>query len=289
MAVYNTITSAALESILLKDRSYNGYNANAFVIPQFFVGAWAADGSVTLADATNPALQKIVGVANTGIPSHSRGLYVQSGVVPGAIAHLSANAGDPIYLGVVPGSLTNVIPTGTGVTPIQVGTAEPDPATNLITDLKLGNVGGGGSGGGVTPLELDSAIAGSQSNNYFSGELTDTIDVFRAVCGGPSEVILAGDATDSSKIDIIGVTLAAVAPGTAGPVKYTGTIEDACTGLGAVAWQPIYLAEGPGGHLTTTPPAPSNYTVVIGCAVPRSGSSGAATDLLLDIQRTLIL
>ena len=292
MPVYNTITPTEMHAALLADRSYNGYNGNVYQIPHFSVGAWAADNSVTLADCTNPLLQNIVGVTNAAIPAHSRGLFVQSGVVPGAIAHMGARAGDPIYLGITAGTLTNIFPSGPGVTPIQIGTAETSETSSAVTDLRLSvavSSSGGGGGGGVSPADLQGAISASQSNIYTSGELTDTISQFSAVYWTASEDIMAGDATNPDKIDIAGVTTGDVVPGGNGIVQYIGTVQNACASLGANAGQAIYLAAGPGGVLTKTPPAPIHYTVIIGYAVPRSGTSGPATDLLLDIQRALIL
>ena len=291
MAVYNTITSAALDAALLSDRSYNGYNGNAYLIPQFRVGAWAPDGSVTLADCTNPLLQKIVGVSNNPIPAHSRGLFVQSGVIPQAVAGLGAAAGQAVYLGVVAGTITITYPAGVGVTVIQIGTAEPDPMTGHITDLKLGAIGGssGGGSGGVTPELVAAAIEASQGGDYVNGEVSFTLPQFCAAYFGPGEQILAGDASDPSKIKVAGISTSSIPVATSGHIKWTGVIEGACAGLGAVAGDPIFLAATPGGLLTKTAPSPQYDTVIVGYAVPRSGTSGAATDLLLDIQRVLVL
>lgn len=292
MPVYNTITQEALDLSLLKDRSFDGFNNEAYEIPQFSVGAWAVDGSVTLLDCTNPAFQKFVGIANVAIPSHSRGLYVQRGVVANAITGLGAAAGDTIYVGVTAGTLVASAPFGPGITAIAVGVAEPNPTTGLVTDLRvdLAATSGGGGGGGVTMDDVNAAILAAEAQYYFSEEVSFTIPPYRAVCWGTSDQILAGDATDPTKIDIAGISVGSIAPGNQGPVQYTGTIRNACLGLGAAAGQPVLLAEGDGGILTLASPSnPSSSSVIVGHAVPRSGTAGPANDLLLDIQRTLIL
>jgi hypothetical protein len=99
MASYLFLTQGALEQALLEERSYKGLNANPFEFPQFHVGAWKADGTMALADITNPTLMKLVGVSYAAIPTGQRGLFVRRGTLKNAIVGLGATAGATIYLG----------------------------------------------------------------------------------------------------------------------------------------------------------------------------------------------
>lgn len=290
MTTYLFITPSALQRALLEDRSYSGLNSNAYQFPKWHVGAWKTDGSVTLADATNPSFQKIVGLSNDNIPSGQRGLFVQSGTVPGAIAGLGAAAGDAIYLSVVAGELTRILPTGDGVTAIKIGVAERSETSGLITDLRIELAGGGSSGGGdgVTLEEVQQAIAASKIQSYFNDELTTT-PAYRAVAWGDDQKVLNGNALDADLADVIGVTVSSIPSHVYGPIQTEGIIQGAALSLSAEAGQPVFLAEGPGGNLTLTAPAAESSAITrIGYAVPRTGTQGAAIDLLLDIQRLFI-
>lgn len=290
MTVYKTVTPPMVERALLEERSIVGANSNAFMFPKWRVSAWKPDGSMALADATNPAFQKIAGVSYENIPANGRGLFVHDGVLKGALAGLGAAPGDTIYLAIPAGQMTKTIPVGDGVAVIQIGFAVENADTGLVHDLRIEIQAGGAGGGsgGVTPTEVQEIIEASKIQSYCSGETTNIL-AFRAVAWGDDQKIVGGDAADADRADILGITVAVIQPDEFGPVQTTGTIQNAAASLSAQAGQPVFLAEGAGGGMTLTAPASESSAITrLGYAVPRTGTSGSATDLQLDIQRLFI-
>lgn len=286
MTYYNTLTPSALQRVLLENRSYLGLNNNVYLFPQFKVGALNPDGSVTLADCTNPAKQKIAGVANSDILPGEKGYFVQQETVENAIAGLGAVAGDIIYLAVVAGDMTNVKPTGVGETAIKIGVAEANPDTGLITDLRVEfGVTEVSSGGGVDAGTVQQII---DQNRDTQGQNVSgaNIQALRAVAWDNAGTITAGDATIAAKCDVIGLSVSSIAINAFGTVRTEGIVPNACATLGAIAGQEVFLAEGPGGALTlTAPTAITSGIIKVGVAIPPTGSTGAATDLLIEIER----
>lgn len=277
MPVYNYVTKAALDKALLEDRSYKGFNSNAFLFPQFKVGAFKTDGSVGMADASNPALQKLVGVAAYDILSGRSGLFVQRGIIEGAISHLSTLSGDTIYLGAVAGTLVSTPPTGLGVAQIVVGYASKNITTGLISDLRLdlggvASVSGGGGGSG--------SVSSSISCQNGSGI---TLVSGTPVAWMDSGQIIEAHANGVTYADAFGILTETTIAGAYGPVLFSGIVPDICTPLLAVPGKPVFL--GVTGGLTLTAPSNSSHSIVrIGYAVAKSGVAGAATDLLLDVE-----
>jgi len=272
---FRYITQNALDRALLEDRSYLGLNSNPYAFPAFRVGAFKTDGTVTLADSTNPLLQRIVGVTQTSILSGQRGLFVQRGTIEGAIAGLGATAGAPIYLGIPAGTLTATEPTGVGVESILIGYAETN-TSGLVTNLRLALestvVSSGGGGGGTATLE------GSYRNSTPS-----TIPQFAVTSWTNTGELQLASPVDLSTSDVAGVVKTAILPNAFGPVQYGGVVENALTGLGANAGQPIFLSTA--GQLSlNTPSNPAHSVVRIGYAVPKTNTSGSAEDLLLDVE-----
>lgn len=273
MPVYNFITQTALSRALLEARSVVGLNSNPFLFPQFRVAAFKADGTVGLADATNAAMQKIAGISAYTTPSGSLGYFVNDGILEGALSHLTAAAGDKIYLGLVSGTLVSSPPSGAGVAQISVGYAVRNPHTGLISDLRIEFVVSASTGGGsatdpvlrcqngsASPLQSGSAIAWNASN----------------------QVVLADPANFNSS-DSLGILIESTLPSAYGDVRYSGIVPDVCTTLGAVAGNPVFLSLTP-GELTTNPSSNPLHSIVrMGYAVPKSGTTGPVTDLLLDV------
>lgn len=272
---FRYITQNALDRALLEDRSYLGLNSNPYAFPAFRIGAFKNDGSVTLADATNPLLQKIVGVTQTSILSGARGFFVQRGTIEGAVAGLGAAVGAPIYLGIPAGTLTATEPAGVGVTSILIGYAEAN-TSGLVTNLRLalGNtvVSSGGGGGSGTVLE------GSYRNS--SGATLPQFAVASWTNSGELQLASPSLLTTS---DVAGIIKTNIPDNQFGVVQYGGVVENAITGLGAQAGQPIFL--GNAGQLSlNTPSNPAHSVVRIGYAVPKTNTFGSAEDLLLDVE-----
>jgi hypothetical protein len=272
---FRYITQQALDRALLEDRSYLGLNSNPYAFPTFRVGAFKTDGTVTLADSTNPLLQKLVGVTQSSILSGQRGFFVQRGTIEGAAAGLGAAAGDPIYLGIPAGTLTATEPSGVGVEVILVGYAEAN-TSGLVTNLRLALnntvVSSGGGGGSGTVLE------GSYRNG--SGA---TLDQFRVASWmNTGELQLASPSLLSTS-DVAGIVKSSIPANQFGTVQYGGVVSDALLGLGAQSGQPVFLSTG--GQLSlNTPSNPAHSVVRIGYAVPKTNTFGSADDLLLDVE-----
>lgn len=278
MTTYKYLTSAALDKALFEDKCFKGHNTNAYMFPKFKVGAYKADGSVSLADATNPLLQKIVGVAVGNILSNNHGLFIQRGVLSEALIGLSVSAGAPIYLGLAPGSLATAPASGSGTAQIIIGYASTNPVTELPTDLRLSidssvTVSSGGGGSTVAAQEMTA----------MNGEAL-VIAAMKAVAWNNTNQIVRANATNILLSDAVGILLQSTAPGTYGPVQYGGIVVGACDGLSAIAGQPVFLSDVSAGSLTLIAPSDITHSVVrIGYAVPPSGTNGAASDLLLDV------
>ena len=274
MVTYNYVTKAAMDKALLEDRSYRGLNSNAFLFPEFKVGAFKLDGSVGMADAANPDMQKLVGVTAYSILSGQSGIFVQRGILEGAISHLSVSSGDTIYLGGVAGSLASVPPSGPGVSQLVIGYASKNPTTGLVTDLRieLGGVASSGSGGG--------SVAQDISCENGSGTLLPN---GTPVAWTDAGQIAVAHANGVARADSFGILMADTADLAFGPVRFSGIVPDVCSSLGAVAGKPVFL--GVSGGLTLTAPSnPAHSIVRMGYAIVKSGTTGAATDLLLDVE-----
>ena len=286
MTYYNYVTPSALQRILLENRSYLGLNNNAYLFPQFKVGALNADGSVVLADCTDINKQKLAGVSDADILSGEKGLFVQEETLTNAISGLGASAGDIIYLAVVAGEMTKIPPSGVGEAVIKIGVAEANPDTGLITDLRIefGSSGSGGVSAGTVQQIVDSN-RDTQGENLSGSNILQ----FRAIAWQNAGTIIAGDATIAAQCDVIGISILAIPNGTFGTVRTDGIVAGALTTLGAQAGDEVFLAEGSGGVLTLTAPTSVTSGVIkIGVAVPPTGSIGTATDLLIQIDRIAV-
>jgi len=285
-ATYNYATKSELDRAVLEGRSYSGLNSNPYLFPKFRMGAWLPDGSITLADCTNPALQKLAGVSYQNISSGSRGIFVQTGSIEGAIASLGAAPGDLIYLGIPAGTFTKIDPTAPGVTSIVVGQAMTNPDTGLVTDLRIGFAGEALDSGpsGLDPSDVQNLIDADKLKSQRNGSGI-TIPALRLVAWKNTSEIEMAAANDITLSDIAGVTLASIISGAFGSIQTTGTIPEACGALGAIAGQTVYLSASTPGLMTLIPSsAPTDAIVRIGYAVPASGTTGAAVDLLLDFE-----
>jgi hypothetical protein len=283
---YNFTTPSSVERLLLENRSYTGLNNNAYVFPKNKVGALNPDGTVTLADCTNPAKQNIAGICYEDIQSGEKGYFLQSDSAVNAISGLGAQAGDVIYLDVIAGDMTITAPSGPGEAVIKVGVAEANPDTGLITDLRVEIIEiSSGGGGGTSPSQVQDIVDASRDTEG-QNNTGVTIQAFRAVAWENDGTIVAGDATIAARCDVIGLSIIAIPNGSSGTVRTEGIIAGAVASLGAVAGEEVFLAEGAGGNLTlTAPTAVTSGVIKVGVAVPPTGSSGAATDLLIQIDR----
>lgn len=284
MTMYKLPTLSTIERAILLDRSYVGLNSNVYQFPKWHVAAWKSDGSVTLADAMDESLQKVLGVSNEDIPSGSSGIFVQRGVITNAIATLGAQPGAKIYLSTVAGELTKIAPTDPGAAVIQIGFAETNPSTGLVTDLRIELAISSISGGtGVTPDDVAQAIADDHTVSHQNGSGV-AIAALRAVAWMDDHKIQAADASTLSKCDVVGITKVSFSSASYGAIQFSGIVPDACLSLSATPGQAVFLASGPGGNLTLTPPSGTGDSIVrIGFAVPKNGTTGNPVDLLLDI------
>jgi hypothetical protein len=288
MTYYNFATPTSIERLLLENRSYLGLNNNAYLFPKNKVGALNPDGSVVLADCADPAKQNIAGICHEDIISGEKGYFLQLETATDAIDGLGAQAGDIIYLSTVAGEMTLTPPSGPGEAVIRLGIAEANPNTNLITDLRIDisvEIDAGGTGGGTTPSEVQDIVDASRETEGENLSGTN-IQAFKAVAWENAGTIVAGDATMASRCDVIGITTTAISSGSFGTVRTEGIVPNAVASLGAQAGQEVFLAEGAGGNLTlTAPTAVTSGVIKVGVAVPPTGSTGAATDLLIQIDR----
>lgn len=117
------------------------YNKSGALILPFKAVAWEDDNSVNLADADGLGLDDFAGVTQDGIAHLGYGIIHKLGEVPSALLGMGAVAGQPVYLGAVPGQLT-LTPPATG-TVFRVGRAEPPSgahtgeATSLFIDPQI--------------------------------------------------------------------------------------------------------------------------------------------------------
>jgi hypothetical protein len=110
------------------------------------------------------------------------------------------------------------------------------------------------------------------------------IAAMKAVAWNNTNQIVRANATNILLSDAVGILLQSTAPGAYGPVQYGGIVAGACDGLSAIAGQPVFLSDVSAGSLTLIAPSDITHSVVrIGYAVPPSGTNGAASDLLLDV------
>jgi hypothetical protein len=265
-----------VQRAILEARSYLGVNGNPGPIPQFRVTAWNADGQIVLADPTDTNPLRIVGVAYDTVQSGAQGLFVQAGAVEGALAGLNARPGDPIYLGLVPGSLVLSPPTNPNAQKLQVGFAEFNATAGAATDLKIA----------VSQVQSMSSGGGGEAQSYqYQSDASESLPKLRVAIWNDQDLLILGNASDSSRTKVAGVTLSDITAGDFGPVQTEGLVKTACSGLGALAGQAVFLNEGPGGYLTTSPPqALSSAVIRIGWAVPSADMGGVVADLMLEIE-----
>jgi hypothetical protein len=285
MTYYNFATPSAIDKLLLENRSYLGLNNNAYLFPKNKVGALNADGSVVLADCTNPAKQNIAGICFEDIISGEKGYFLQLETATDALVGLGAQAGDDIYLDVVAGEMTTTAPSGPGEAVIRLGVAEANPVSGLITDLRIDLTPVSTGGGGVTAPQVQQIV---DANRDTQGENLSGINIqaFKAIAWENAGTIVAGDATIAARCDVIGLSIVAIANNAFGTVRTEGIVPGAVASLGAQAGQEVFLAEGAGGNLTLTAPTVVTSGIIkVGVAVPPTGSIGAATDLLIQIDR----
>ena len=286
MTYYNFATPSAIDKLLLENRSYLGLNNNVYLFPKNKVGALNPDGSVILADCTNPARQNIAGICFEDIISGEKGYFLQLETATDALVGLGAQAGDDIYLDVVAGEMSITAPSGPGEAVIKLGVAEANPVSGLITDLRIEIIEvSTGGGGGTTPTQVQDIV---DANRETQGENLSGVNIqaFKAVAWENAGTIVAGDATMAARCDVIGITTTAISIGNFGAVRTEGIVPNAVASLGALAGQEVFLAEGAGGNLTLTAPTLVTSGIIkVGVAVPPTGSAGAATDLLIQIDR----
>jgi hypothetical protein len=285
MTYYNFATPSAIDKLLLENRSYLGLNNNVYLFPKNKVGALNTDGSVVLADCTNPAKQNIAGICFEDIISGEKGYFLQLETATDALVGLGAQAGDSIYLAVVAGDMTTTAPSGPGEAVIRLGVAEANPVSGLITDLRIDLTPVSTGGGGVTAPQVQQIV---DANRDTQGENLSGINIqaFKAIAWENAGTIVAGDATIAARCDVIGLSIVAIANNAFGTVRTEGIVPGAVASLGAQAGQEVFLAEGAGGNLTLTAPTVVTSGIIkVGVAVPPTGSTGAATDLLIQIDR----
>lgn len=281
MATFKSLTPGAVSKMILEDRGKYVFNSNAFSFPQFFVASYKVDGSVELMDAANVAKQKFAGIAYSAIPSHTYGLVIETGTVPGAIENLSVNPGDTIYLDVVSGRLTPIAPSVSGVQVIRIGFAAPpnnitQPSTDLMIDVAFIT-----ASGGVDTNAVNALISADKIKNFFNGTVSP-IPAYKAVAWYSDSSIVLADSTVSSLNQLAGVTTQTIPSASYGPVMRTDVVHGALTGLGAYPGQPIFL--GTGGDLVSSPVAGNAAVIRIGFAEPPAQTTGSAVDLRLDME-----
>lgn len=117
------------------------YNKSGALILPFKAVAWEDDNSVNLADSDGLGLDDFAGVTQDGIAHLGYGIIHKIGEVPNALIGLGAIAGQPVFLGSVPGQLTLTPPTSGTI--FRIGRAEPPSgahtgeATSLFIDPQI--------------------------------------------------------------------------------------------------------------------------------------------------------
>jgi hypothetical protein len=117
------------------------YNKSGALILPFKAVAWEDDNSVNLADADGIGLDDFAGVTQDGIAHLGYGIIHKLGEVPNALLGMAAIAGQPVFLGAVPGQLTLTPPIAGTI--FRIGRAEPPSgahtgeATSLFIDPQI--------------------------------------------------------------------------------------------------------------------------------------------------------
>lgn len=143
MAVYKTVTPTGQALAILEANGKYAKNGTGATIPQFRACAWVNNSTVKLADADDMSADEFAGVSFQAIPSAAFGLVLRSGKVPGALAGLSAVAGQPVYLSPTAGLLAlSTVGFPPSAIIFRVGFAEPPdnsagPADDLLIEFEL--------------------------------------------------------------------------------------------------------------------------------------------------------
>jgi len=117
------------------------FNKSGALIMPFKAVAWVDDNSVVPADADGIGIADFAGVTQDGIAHLGYGKIHKLGEVPGALVGFGAVAGQPVYLGDIPGQISLIAPTSGTI--FRIGFAEPPggahtgEATSLFIDPQI--------------------------------------------------------------------------------------------------------------------------------------------------------
>lgn len=137
MPVFKTVSPSGQAKAILESNGKYAKNTTGSTLTAGTVCSWNASGELQRAEADGLTANTFAGVVYQNILDGAFGLVVRSGKLPGVIASLNANAGQPVFLSETPGLLTldtSVFAPGDAIS--RIGYAEPhDNATGLGTDL----------------------------------------------------------------------------------------------------------------------------------------------------------
>lgn len=149
-----------------------------------------------------------------------------------------------------------------------------------------------GSGVIVTPdgprkvrITIPSVGGAGATKSKFNGS-GSVIPAFRAVFLNLNGTIFPMDASNTNE-KFYGITTVAIPPDEQGPVIIDGVVNGGGAGIAGNIGDDIYVAQGPGGFLTTTPPNPLTGSVIrVGILDTADGVSGTTPfDIVFDRER----